>query len=154
MKVLFLDIDGVLNGNHFWHEKNIYAIDPKCMERLNEIIWQTGAAIVVSSSWRYLVLNGDMTPAGFGYMLRTHGLTSQAKVIGVTREDADSDDDLRSTQIRDWMKVSEELIQSYVVIDDLPLQGFGSRFIQTDSVVGLTDENAEQAIAILGKEKT
>jgi len=45
-KIIFLDIDGVVNIPPY----NMF--DVLCMERLKYIIQQTGAKIVVSSSWR------------------------------------------------------------------------------------------------------
>jgi hypothetical protein len=65
VKVLFLDIDGVLNSRKYFAmgvpvndriylADNDYArmIDPEAVELLNEVIDRTGARIVVSSSWR------------------------------------------------------------------------------------------------------
>ena len=66
MKVIFLDIDGVLNSNdwYVYREDNVdtysidaqypfYEFDPRAIERLNRIIESTGAKIVVSSTWRH-----------------------------------------------------------------------------------------------------
>lgn len=60
-KYLFLDIDGVLNHDE-WFESDGYKknqgnwkvsmFDPKCVERVNKILEETGAKLVVSSSWR------------------------------------------------------------------------------------------------------
>lgn len=58
-KFIFLDIDGVLN-HELWlehaHKQNfpspLFWFDPLCVERVNEIIKQTGAKLVISSSWR------------------------------------------------------------------------------------------------------
>lgn len=65
MKVIFLDIDGVLNSQdwYIYRRDNIemdsiqaqypfYEFDPRAVERLNRIIAATDAKIVVSSSWR------------------------------------------------------------------------------------------------------
>lgn len=58
-KYLFLDIDGVLNHElwlHHAHVKNLpspqFWFDPVCVDRLNKILSETGARLVVSSSWR------------------------------------------------------------------------------------------------------
>lgn len=57
-KIIFLDIDGVLNSRDWYfhsygsdHEKDLQA-DPRCIERLRTIVENTGARIVLSSSWR------------------------------------------------------------------------------------------------------
>lgn len=69
MKYLFLDIDGVLNHEN-WYEKihthpelnlgsfPLSCFDPDCVERVNRILKETNARLVISSSWRldkYLV---------------------------------------------------------------------------------------------------
>lgn len=69
MKVIFLDIDGVLNHEK-WYKKRMslkdtigskewsehypfYEFDPESVHRLNKIIDETGAKVVVSSTWRH-----------------------------------------------------------------------------------------------------
>ena len=62
MKIIFLDIDGVLNHDQWYvskeyqaiyqNEDNELDIDPKCAERINKICEQTDAKIVISSDWR------------------------------------------------------------------------------------------------------
>lgn len=51
MKLLFLDIDGVITT----HNSN-YCLDPEKMELLGQILGRTGALIVISSSWRQTTL--------------------------------------------------------------------------------------------------
>lgn len=53
MKIIFLDIDGVLNvASNEWDEHG--AIFHKgFVENLNKIIKETGAKIVISSTWRF-----------------------------------------------------------------------------------------------------
>jgi hypothetical protein len=65
MKVIFLDIDGVLNSQDWYVYRRdavemdsinaqypFYEFDPRAVERLNRIIGETECKIVVSSSWR------------------------------------------------------------------------------------------------------
>ena len=67
MHYLFLDIDGVLN-HETWYRDVVYpnrsnyiggrdnyilsCFDPECVKRVNTILAETGARLVVSSSWR------------------------------------------------------------------------------------------------------
>lgn len=51
MKLLFLDIDGVIAT----HKSN-YCLDPEKMELLGQTLGRTGAFIVISSSWRQTTL--------------------------------------------------------------------------------------------------
>lgn len=150
MRLLFLDLDGVANC-HCWIESaECCGIDQECMANLNRIIHATGARIVISSAWRYILLANDATPRGFGYMLRTHGLTSKAEVIGHTA----SDEEIcrRDMQIEAWLK-SAQGVESYVVLDDMreinDLHDQRGRLVLTKSDVGLTEQDAERAIEIL-----
>jgi hypothetical protein len=69
MKVIFLDIDGVLNHEN-WFKKRMtikndfnskewndhypfYEFDPESVKQLNKIIDKTGAKVVISSTWRH-----------------------------------------------------------------------------------------------------
>lgn len=68
MKVLFLDIDGVLclpqqYGSRFKNGKRFSAFDnwdTKCVRALNDIIKITDCEIVISSDWRELTSLHDM----------------------------------------------------------------------------------------------
>jgi hypothetical protein len=84
VRVLFLDIDGVLNKVDTNHcvtptaqELLPIPIEPDCMTRLNHLIAETGCKIVISSSWRNFARWQDLGPA-----LNRHGLVGD--VIGET----------------------------------------------------------------------
>jgi hypothetical protein len=61
MKVIFLDIDGVLNHYYWYRERRSISnlphplddFDPKSVSYLNNITDKTGAKIIISSSWRF-----------------------------------------------------------------------------------------------------
>ena len=59
-KILFLDIDGVLNPK--WWEKKGHVdkygapFDSKCVANLSKIVAETGVEIVISSSWKCMGL--------------------------------------------------------------------------------------------------
>ena len=62
-KIIFIDIDGVLNTerHHEYCDKNDlnnsddygYLFDPMAVKNLARIVNETGADIVISSSWKY-----------------------------------------------------------------------------------------------------
>jgi hypothetical protein len=53
MKVIFLDIDGVLNCTKTANPRKFpYVVDRKLLARLNKLLDQTEAKVVLSSSWR------------------------------------------------------------------------------------------------------
>jgi hypothetical protein len=53
MKIIFLDIDGVLNCDKTRNPRKFpYVIDRKLLQRLNGLLKRTKARVVLSSSWR------------------------------------------------------------------------------------------------------
>lgn len=157
MKILFLDVDGVLNG-HQKHRRSPYTkINRSCVGHLNRVLERTGCKIVLSSAWRYMVLNGSMTLRGFDYMLRTHGLSGTSEVL-VGSTVADEVIASREGQVLAWVRSQRErlLIQKprrWAVVDDLPLE-FGReawRFVQTDGLKGMTRQDASRLIEVLNR---
>lgn len=65
MKIIFLDFDGVMDTAYYDHilskegkplDDEYGAIfDPYCIQNLKRIIEETGADIVVSSSWKFMM---------------------------------------------------------------------------------------------------
>jgi hypothetical protein len=171
VKLIFLDVDGVLNrfGPAFSESLADYSpqIEPACVRAFNRIIRDTEAKIVLSSSWRYLIHNGHFSLNGFQVFLRSHGI--RGELIGCTRQDLGTADEPepRWQQIADWLKVQRvagrdkngaiiasnlqgEPIGRYCIIDDDP-DAFGGRpGVQTNGAFGLTEEDSFRAIQILG----
>jgi hypothetical protein len=50
-RVIFLDFDGVLAPIRQWDRYG--DLDPMCIELLNQVVAQSGADVVVSSTWRH-----------------------------------------------------------------------------------------------------
>ena len=65
MKIIFLDFDGVMDTAYYDHmlskqglpDNDLYGtvFDPNCVHNLRRIIDNTGADIVVSSSWKHFI---------------------------------------------------------------------------------------------------
>jgi len=149
--IMFLDVDGVLNAMGPDDRGRITtAFRRECIDALN-LILATECRIVLSSAWRYQILNGDMTANGFEIMLHSHGATPMmGRIIGNTC--ADEDCAGRGLQIDRWIR-SNEGERRYVVIDDEDdqISMCDHPLIRTDSRVGLTEVNARAAIEILTK---
>lgn len=171
MKVLFLDIDGVLNGHEWDDEAKSCNIRRECVKHLNRVIHETGCKVVLSSAWRYMIHGGAMTLLGFGYMLRTHGLLGGSRVlIGLTRKDDESVDPLelkldeRAKQIREWLEwwgddaqmranAGLDAVSRFAAVDD-EQQGFDTHNIPaviTDGKRGMTAADADSLIRLLGR---
>ncbi|HYG66320.1 MAG TPA: HAD domain-containing protein [Anaeromyxobacteraceae bacterium] len=161
MKVVFLDIDGVLNSERFFAEAQparwgIGHIDPGAVGRVQELARRTGAKIVISSAWRHAYPVADLR-----VILRVAGL--EAPIVGATPDldDGGAEGRVRAAEITAWLEGNAlraehgraEPVEAYVVLDDL--EDFGPlepRVVRTRFADGLLDEHVERAVALLGAE--
>jgi hypothetical protein len=89
-RVLFLDIDGVLNGHDWCEGARSNTIRKTAIEALNYVLQRAAPSVVLSSAWRYIILGRAMKPHGFEYLLRTHGAVGIAgNIVGTTCADED-----------------------------------------------------------------
>jgi hypothetical protein len=155
MKVVFLDIDGVLNDSDFLkpldrelREKTPEIdIDPLRVELVNNICERTGAVIVLSTTWRELYPEGDANKPSCRSLLIKQGL--RASIIGETPRTFSAH---RAHEISMWLDDND--VESYVVIDDDDtIEVFGNKAVRTEFYCGdgLTKELAERAVEILGE---
>jgi hypothetical protein len=143
MNVIFLDIDGVLNRHG-----NGKDFEPDCVAAFNRVVKATNAELVISSSWRHMIIGGHMSLLGFGKLLRSHGIHGTS-VIGHTR--SARSDEPRALEIADWLREnrSPDGVRKVCILDDDP-DAFGGRpGVQTAGGVGLTETDADLAIDIL-----
>lgn len=159
MKIIFLDFDGVLNSARFM-ETNAQGlqfghsqIDPEAIERLNRIVEMTGAQIVISSSWRHVWSKNEIVR-----MMEKRGFRHSDAVIDITP----SLQGPRGDEIAQWLGMEDERrridaergdVESFVILDDstdFPDPEMQDHFVNTDFDVGLTDDDANRAIFILG----
>ena len=156
-RYLFLDIDGVLNG-HEWNETSeSNTIDYKNVLNLNLVIEKTKCKIILHSAWRYMIHGKDMTIRGFEYLLRTHGVTSNLYIDGIT--ESDKKISKREVQIEEYLRYLREEFWfkedfKYAIVDDLPLffteSEIQDNFVRTDGKFGMSLFDAEKLIEILG----
>lgn len=158
MKIIFLDIDGVLNSanmnNEFIPEieGQYYPYEPILVENLNKVIRKTGAKIVVSSTWRL----GESVENLQHLLLK----------IGCVGEVIDKTDNyserfvVRGCEIFKWILDNEKLLgchhydfEDYVIIDDDTDMLYDQRnnFVNTNGKLGLTDKDVLKCIRILGE---
>lgn len=115
MKIIFLDIDGVLN-HESWYEKRLefdlqYPLcefDPKSIEYLNNITDITGAKIIISSSWRF---NPDIVN-----ILYKAGITGE--IIGCTPDLYNTYGSLCRGKEIDVVLNKQPDIERYIILDD------------------------------------
>lgn len=160
--IVFLDMDGVMNDESRHPRTRYCRTDPACVDRLDRILVETDARIVLTSAWRYLVHGGSMTLLGLANLLYTHWIDGD-RLIGVTRRDTMVETpsgpfpvkDERGRQIADWRREHEHT-GPYVVLDngdgkggDIGITAAGHPFVWTEGWRGLTDGDADRAISIL-----
>lgn len=152
-RIVFVDIDGVLNNRSGYRAGNIDEYgrkpDPACVASLNRITDATGAGIVVSSTWRI---------AGLMRMretFRAWGVT--APVFDITPKLFNYRGDIaisvpRGREIAAWLANNKTLysLQSFVILDDnADMEHLAPYLILTTFEHGLTPKLAEWAISIL-----
>ena len=145
MKLIFLDVDGVLNNVDTLDrirppEGGSYTgVDMVLVERLRKIVTVTDAHIVLSSTWREYEYFKEILLEKLGDMA--------LRVIGETPK---LDWKSRSEEINAWIRIHTEVkINKFIVIDDLTcddLDSFGESFIQTYYSDGLTEELVKKCI--------
>ena len=162
MKVIFLDVDGVLNNNdNLFDEK---PVNPLLVKRLATLVKKTNAKLVLSSAWREIpsalitlmnALNKEdlylysMTPLGALYDKLAQSPWKDTPRTG--KYDWEDDRTFeRGAEIAVW--VWENKPDSFVILDDdtSDISNFFPRnCIRTKWNTGLTDADIEKAIKIL-----
>jgi hypothetical protein len=163
IKLLFLDVDGVLNRHEYDPDVLCGQIHRDKVALLNQILRATDAKVVLSSAWRYIVHRGEATLQGMDWLLRSHGMLAN-RLIGVTRPDTMRVEasysgvpatwpqvNERSQQISDLLASYTVPVLSYLAVDDLDLgiTVAGHPLVLTDGTVGLTEADAARAIELL-----
>lgn len=165
MKVIFLDIDGVLNYTQWYvsdrNPGNINGqegdIDPMCVERVLRICKETGAKVVISSDWR-------ISWEGTLMRLERMGLTRDI-VIDKTpeliwtrmsmhdymlSEEDEGYEFSRGKEIDLWLEAHPECT-NFVIIDDRCdfTEEQEPHFVHVNSMCGLSDDDVDIAIMTL-----
>ena len=159
MKVAFVDIDEVLNSDQHrgsndetlkHPEPAYYAqdLDPFHIKVLNDIVDQTGAVIVLSTSWRQShplnMLRDIFKSAGF-----------KGFIIGDTprlNRTPDGIPKYRYDEIQLWLDHAKP--DAFVILDDMEMGPLTPHHIKIVYETGLQPEHVPMAIRILSRKKT
>ena len=180
LKIIFLDIDGVLNsdeyavwcatteeGKQFIKDGGHHWVDRAAVNRIINICAETGAGIVLSSSWRYWDLENTKKDLNryrdlMNISGRLIGITPRLKMSSSYRGPEIQwfldnytknikEDPYNRFYDYEYFKDCKEI--SYCIIDDDTdmLDEQMDNFVNTDFMVGLTDEDVNKVIEILNR---
>ncbi|MBR1963265.1 MAG: hypothetical protein IKA19_01010 [Muribaculaceae bacterium] len=157
LKLIFLDIDGVLNtGQHLTKLKmdhQPYAdhygplFDPNATDNLRKIVDATGAKIVITSSWRYI--HGL---AGLRKMWAERNMPGS--IHGITPTDTFGS---RGDEVKEYLTLFRgKTPPDYLILDDECeyIGDLRKRLIMPNPLTGITPTIATKAIKMLSNNET
>lgn len=137
-KILFLDIDGVLNSEYYYNTSSDLSnsqskFDPVAIELIKKLIKEFSLKIVVSSTWRYGAVDRLM------HELKKHKLIDYLYHDWFTPVIHPAH---RGTEIKLWLDLHPE-VGDYIIIDDDEniLEEQMNRFVKTGLHKGMTEEH-------------
>ena len=142
MKVIFLDIDGVLNSVGFRPENPQGVRDWLAEENvrvLRGLVESTGAVIVLTTSWRLTTSVADIASA----LLETG---AELEVVGVTPSLAPGSS--RAAEIQQWLQSATSTVEAWVALDD-DWVGDGESYFRVSKLSGLTEADAVEIARLL-----
>lgn len=162
MKVVFLDIDGVLNSN-FWnatHQREISdgtLIDEEKVKTLATLVNRTGAKIILHSGWRFW-FDAKLQPLRAEAERLVERLAKEGLSLDGLTPDRTTEEIRRTKkfslvkadEILAWLKLHDD-VDGWVVLDDLDLHNCQVELhqVKTDQRIGLTVDDVKLAEKIL-----
>jgi hypothetical protein len=142
-RIVFLDFDGVLNCERSTQELGTrYRFAKSGIAALNTVLEQSGALVVITSTWRE-----HWTLRENAEFLERDGLI-RGRVVGKTP----TLDQERGLEIDSWLHSVPYSITSYVILDDRDdMAMHRQRLIQVNPEVGLDQTQALRATELLAK---
>ena len=135
MKVIFLDIDGVLNTN------SDREISNDKLKLLSELVSKTGADVVLSSSWRNWWNHPKINvPGSFITKWKNQFLDNNISITLTTELECPKNISIEKFIIQHDVK-------RFVVLDDQNV--FDKNLVQTNGDIGLTHSDCQKASQLL-----
>lgn len=157
MKVIFLDIDGVLNCATTTKRLDVCFefsfVDTRKVLRLRDIVERTGAKLVLSSTWRF---GADQK----AFYIEREALRELVAEFRRVRCPLWFDITPYLPRAKRWQEINAWLInndvEDYIILDDWGEDEFRpmmDHLVKCDPREGLTKERAELAIKMLGEKE-
>lgn len=155
MKVIFLDIDGVLNTPSSESRCGEYiGIDDEKVEKLKKIVEKTKAEIVLISTWKkYWRKEEKLKPLqDYSANYLDEKLAKQGlKAIDKTKDKADGRYLSRGESILEY--VYRNNVENYIILDDCQFDYDGcdltDNYIKTNQIEGLSEQQVKAACETL-----
>lgn len=162
MKVIFLDVDGVLNSEEFLESNHKEAINRASVSILKDIIDKTGAVVVLSSGWK-LWFDENMMPRD-GYAQQLSDVLHEYDIALFDKTPDFSTEEIRAAKTFSKVKAQEitawlhahKIVRKYVVLDDLYLgvPEINAHLVKTDARIGITEQDATCVIDMMNTQET
>ena len=157
MKLIFLDVDGVLNygGCKSRAPSGCLGIEEEKVKLLRQIIDKTGAIVVLTSTWKT-----EWFPTAFISELPKDGRYLEETLakynVFIRAKTEDQSWSQRGLGILDFLNNWSEPVESFVIIDDEAFDfknvGLKNKHVKTSFADGLLQRHVAQAINILNQD--
>ena len=154
MKVIFLDVDNVLNYVGCKYTLgNMYFVDDEKLLLVKNLCDETNAKIVLSSTWRkgfYDLENGQSNTKDAQDYLQLVKKFNEYE-LEIFSHTPMLDEKNRGLEIENWLKNWKgEPIEKFVILDDMQnMKPYGKYLIQTSMMTGLKEKHIKKALTIL-----
>lgn len=154
MKIIFLDVDGVLNNESTTESCRFYTgIDPVCLSRLKNLVDVSGAKIVLTSTWKTNWHKDDKSKQDeFADYLDRKFAEVGLTIFDKTQDEIDGEPIERGESVIEYLLNVK--YERFVILDDCIFDFYecnlGAYLVRTDEKVGLTERNTMRAAMILG----
>lgn len=148
MKIIFLDIDGVLNNRKtIAAAKGFKSFDSECVSLLNWLVSESGAKIVISSNWRLYPYDFEELFANQRIVCEIYDHTPIINDFqnGIFRAV------IRGAEIGEWLRLHPETEKFVILDDDADMGELLPNLVQTSMDTGLTFEHTKKALEMLGR---
>ena len=155
MKVIFLDIDGVLNYNGCRDVVGgVYFVNDDKIKLLKQIIDRTDAKVVLYSTWRFgwFYKDKDANSIQAEDFIRLENKLKEYDITFLSRTPV-SEERYRGTEVDMWLKNwGGEPVEAFVILDDEnDMKPYMKHLVQTSWETGLCQKDVDKAVKILGE---
>ncbi len=146
MKIIFLDIDGVMNSELYYKsvntkKKNWSRFDPKAVEMITRLVEEFNARIVISSLWRFAMKKELAQELKVSGLIKFLHKDWQTPILQPGH---------RGKEIKMWLDQHPDILEYLILDDDSDiLEEHLARFVKTEIHDGIQEEHYYMAREIL-----